>query len=54
MLYERKFKTRAEARSIIVKYIELFYNSQRVHSTLGYKSPKEFKKNYYENIKTVA
>lgn len=54
MLYGRKFKTRAEARLTVVEYIELFYNPKRLHSTLGYKSPKEFKKNYYENLKTVA
>lgn len=41
MIYGRKFKTRAEAKSTIVEYIELFYNSRRLHSTLGYKSPKD-------------
>lgn len=39
-LYGRKFKTRADARQFIVECIELFYNSKRLHSTLGYKSPK--------------
>lgn len=54
MLYGRKFRTRAEAKLAIVEYIELFYNSRRLHSTLGYKSPKEFKKIYYKNLKEVA
>ena len=54
MIYGRKFKTRAEAKSIIVEYIELFYNSRRLHSTLGYKSPKDFKKEYYSSIDEAA
>lgn len=54
MLYGRKFKTRAEAKSVIVEYIELFYNSRRLHSTLGYKSPKDFKKEYYVSINEAA
>ena len=54
MLYGRKFKTRAEAKSVIVEYIELFYNSRRLHSTLGYRSPKDFKKDYYVSINEAA
>jgi len=34
--------TREEARRDIVDYIEMFYNSNRRHSYLGYVSPKEF------------
>jgi putative transposase len=49
IIYGRKFKTRAEAKLAIVEYIELFYNSKRLHSTLGYVSPKELKKEYYKN-----
>ncbi|HUI91245.1 MAG TPA: IS3 family transposase, partial [Chitinivibrionales bacterium] len=29
-------------RQHIFEYIESFYNRQRLHSTLGYKSPVEF------------
>lgn len=35
------FVTREKARREIVKYIEGFYNSQRLHSGLGYKTPME-------------
>ena len=38
------FKTREEARRDIIDYIEMFYNSNRRHSYLGYVSPKEFEK----------
>jgi transposase InsO family protein len=36
--------TRAEARAAIVEYIEVFYNSQRLHSSLGYVSPAEYER----------
>jgi putative transposase len=30
------------ARLRVFKYIELFYNTERLHQTLGYPSPKPF------------
>lgn len=36
------FRTRDEARREIVDYIEMFYNSNRRHSYLGYLTPKGF------------
>ena len=38
------YLTRDNARRDIVDYIEMFYNSNRRHSYLGYVSPKEFEK----------
>ena len=38
--------TRQEARRKIFLYIELFYNSKRLHSALGYCSPAEFEQKY--------
>jgi len=40
--FYRKYQTRDEARQDIVNYIEMFYNSKRMHSYLGYLSPREF------------
>lgn len=37
-----QFATRALARTTIFEYIEVWYNRQRLHSTLGYLSPVEF------------
>lgn len=31
-----------EAQQDVFKYIELFYNSQRLHQTLGYQTPNQF------------
>ena len=38
----RQFATHALARTTIFEYIEVWYNRQRLHSTLGYLSPAEF------------
>ena len=35
----REYKTRDEARQDIFKYIELYYNRQRMHSAIGYNAP---------------
>ena len=37
----RSYRTRDEAKQDIFKYIELYYNRVRMHSTLGYMSPVE-------------
>ena len=38
----QNFKTRQEATQSIFEYVEIFYNRQRLHSTLNYLSPWEF------------
>ena len=43
-IFYRKYRTRNEARQDIVNYIEMFYNSKRLHSYLGYLSPRDFEK----------
>ena len=40
--FYRKYQTRDEAKQDIVNYIEMFYNSKRLHSYLGYLSPRDF------------
>ena len=42
LVHHRRFQTRSQAKSEIFEYIEVFYNRQRLHSTLGYQSPVEF------------
>ena len=43
------YATRQEARDDIIDYVEMFYNSRRKHSYLGYVSP-----NKYEQLALVA
>ena len=36
------YPTRREAKNAIFEYIEVFYNRQRLHSTIGYATPVEY------------
>ncbi len=42
LIHGADFAARAEARAAIFEYIEVFYNVQRRHSSLGYVSPAEY------------
>jgi transposase InsO family protein len=42
LVHGADYATREEARAAIVEYIEVFYNNQRRHSSLGYVSPAEY------------
>lgn len=42
LIHHADFASREAARAAIFSYIELFYNRQRIHQTLGYISPVAF------------
>jgi len=42
LVYHEDYRTRAEARQSIFEYIEVFYNRNRRHSFLNYRTPVEF------------
>lgn len=44
LIHRNKFRTREEAKASIFEYIEMYYNTKRAHSTLGYLSPFEYEK----------
>ena len=46
IIYGRKFKTREEAKLVIIEYIETFYNCRRLRSTLGNMLPMEYEYQY--------
>lgn len=46
LIHHRRFKSREQAKQDIFEYIEAFYNRQRKHSSLGYKTPYEFEQVY--------
>lgn len=41
-VHGERFATRECAKTQVFDYIEVYYNRQRLHSTLGYLSPEEF------------
>jgi len=41
-IYFNHYQTRQDARTSIFEYIETFYNQQRLHSSLGNLSPRQF------------
>ncbi len=44
LVYQTRWSTRAQARSEVFEYIEIFYNRQRRHSALGYLCPNDFER----------
>ena len=44
LVRHRQFQNQTEARQAIADYIEGFYNRERLHQALGYRSPEEFEK----------
>ena len=52
LLQEGAFESLEDARTEIFEYIEMYYNTIRRHSSLGYVSPMEFEKQYYCNSNT--
>lgn len=42
---DQVYPTREEARQEVVDYIEMYYNSYRLHSSLGYMAPNDFEMN---------
>jgi transposase InsO family protein len=41
LVHRTRFRTRAEARAALFEYIEIFYNRQRRHSSIGYRTPAQ-------------
>jgi len=44
LVHGERYRTRLEARLSIFEYVEMFYNRQRRHSALGYRSPEQYER----------
>ena len=53
LIHRRSWPSRRQVRLAVAEYIELFYNRQRRHSFLGYRSPAEFER-MFETEAAVA
>jgi putative transposase len=42
LVHHEDYQTRTEARASLFEFIEVFYNNQRLHSSLGYVSPTTY------------
>jgi transposase InsO family protein len=50
LIYQTTYQTRREAQRDIFEYIEVFYNRERLHSSLGYYSPEEYETLMLEKV----
>jgi transposase InsO family protein len=41
-IYTRQYRDRADLQAHIAEFLEQYYNRQRLHSALGYRSPEQF------------
>jgi putative transposase len=49
-VYHRKYMNEIQTKSDLFKYIEIFYNRKRLHSSLNYTNPVDYKKRYLKQI----
>ena len=50
LVSRRHFATHDEAREALARYVEIFYNHKRRHSTLGYQSPAVVEAAYHQAL----
>ena len=53
LVHRTVYPTREYARRDIARYVELRYNTQRLHSGLGYKTPREVHNEYLNRQQTA-
>lgn len=44
LVHGERYRSRLEAKLSIFEYVQVFYNRQRRHSALGYRSPEQYEK----------
>lgn len=49
-IHHTDYEDLEEVKRDVFSYIELFYNRKRMHSTLGYKTPVEYRLSYLERL----
>ena len=54
LLAQRRFRMHEQARAAIFEWIDVFYNRQRRHSALGYRSPEAYERTSTTRTSGVA
>jgi putative transposase len=54
LLDRHDWRTRDELKTALFHFIEVFYNRQRLHSSLGYQSPDEFGRRYAQQVAVAS
>ena len=47
LVYHKVYETRQQVISDVTRYIEIFYNRQRIQKGLGFKSPTQVFQDFY-------
>jgi putative transposase len=53
LIHRRSWPTKAELRTEVFEYIEIFFNRRRRHSTLGFLSPTQFERNHDQQTEKI-
>ena len=53
LVHDEYYQTRVQARASLFEYINVYYNRQRRHSTIGYMTPEKFEATWLQWIKSL-
>jgi transposase InsO family protein len=54
LIYRQSWATKAQVRRAVFEFVEVFYNRQRLHSSLDYLSPAEYESRIHHSKATQA
>ena len=47
LAHRQKWATRADARRVVIRWIEGWFNARRLHSSLNYRTPLDVENDWY-------
>lgn len=54
VVYDNEFTSIEQAKTKVFEWIEIWYNKERLHSSLSYKTPYEMEQEFYQKINHAA
>jgi putative transposase len=49
LINKKEYSNKEELKNDLFEYIDVYYNNERIHSSLGYLTPREYELNYLQN-----